>query len=111
MHVYDSKERRNPITKGGNASCRHALVQAACHGRHRPHISKVLRPRQQGQDRKVIAHAWRAQLRLYGSTACWPYKKRDHVAIVAMAPHRVADDAQAGTDAVGSSDDSCFIAG
>lgn len=80
-----SRERKGPITKGGNSFCRHVLVQTAWHCRYRPHVSKVLRTRQQGQPADVIAHAWKAQLRLYRLYHRLAYKKPHQVAIVAMA--------------------------
>lgn len=80
-----SRERKGPITKGGNSFCRHVLVQAAWHCRYRPHVSKVLRARQQGQPADVVTHAWKAQLRLYRLYHRLAYKKAHQVAIVAMA--------------------------
>jgi transposase len=78
-------ERKGHITKGGNSFCRHVLVQAAWHCRYRPHVSKVLADRQRGQPRDAIAHAWKAQLRLYRLYHRLAYKKPHQVAIVAMA--------------------------
>lgn len=84
-HSSGSRERKGHITKGGNSFCRHVLVQAAWHGRYRPHISKVLQARQRGQPHEIIAHAWKAQLRLYRTYGKLAYKKPHQVAVVAMA--------------------------
>ena len=84
-HSSGSRERKGPITKGGNSYCRHVLVQAAWHCRYRPHVSKVLATRQQGQPPDVIAHAWKAQLRLFRSYRRFAYRKPHQVAVVAMA--------------------------
>jgi transposase len=84
-HSSGSRERKGAITKGGNAFCRHVLVQAAWHCRYRPHISRQLSDRQRGQPATVIAQAWKAQLRLYRKYRMLAYKKPHQVAIVAMA--------------------------
>lgn len=78
-------QRKGSITKGGNSFCRHVLVQAAWHCRYRPHVGKALRVRQRGQSHDVIAHAWKAQLRLFRLYHRLAYKKPHQVAIVAMA--------------------------
>ena len=84
-HSSGTRERKGSITKGGNSFCRHVLVQAAWHSRYRPHVSEKLRKRQRGQPHEVIAHAWKAQLRLYRLYNRLAYKKPHQVAIVAMA--------------------------
>lgn len=88
-HSSGSRERKGPITKGGNSFCRHVLVQAAWHCRYRPHVSKPLAQRQHGQPHAAKAHAWKAQLRLYRLYHRLAYKKPHQVAVVAMAREMV----------------------
>jgi len=88
-HSSGSRERKGPITKGGNSFCRHVLVQAAWHCRYRPHVSKALAVRQKTQPHEVIAHAWKSQLRLYRLYHRLAYKKPHQVAVVAMAREMV----------------------
>lgn len=88
-HSSGSRERKGPITKGGNSFCRHVLVQAAWHCRYRPHVSKPLAKRQKGQPHEVKAHTWKAQLRLYRLYHRLAYKKPHQVAVVAMAREMV----------------------
>lgn len=64
-HSSGDSHRRGPIKKSGNSRCRHVLVQAAWHYRHRPALGKELKRRQQGQPPHVVAHAWKAQHRLF----------------------------------------------
>lgn len=59
------RRRLGSITKAGNAHCRHILLQAAWSYRHRPGVGAALKRRQAGQDPSVIAHAWKAQHRLF----------------------------------------------
>jgi transposase len=54
------------ITKTGNGACRRTLVEAAHHYRRAPAVGLKLRGRQEGQPEAVVAHAWRAQVRLCG---------------------------------------------
>ncbi|HEY1276568.1 MAG TPA: IS110 family transposase [Thermoleophilaceae bacterium] len=61
----DEKRRQGSITKAGPKHSRRLLVQAAKHAYRRPSISDELRRRQEGQDPRVIAVAWRAQQRLH----------------------------------------------
>jgi len=60
----DERRRQGSITKAGPTHARRLLVEAAHHYRHRPAIGETLARRQQGQDPRVIAIAWRAQQRL-----------------------------------------------
>ena len=53
------------ITRTGSGRCRRILVEAAWNNRHRPHVSKALEARLEGQPPAVRAHAWRAQQRLH----------------------------------------------
>ena len=61
----DRKRRQGAITKAGPGHARRLLVEAAHHYRRQPAIGVTLARRQQGQDPRVIAVAWRAQRRLY----------------------------------------------
>jgi transposase len=61
----DEKRRQGAITKAGSKHARRLLVEAAHHYAHPPRIGEPLRRRQQGQDPRVVAVAWRAQRRLY----------------------------------------------
>lgn len=57
--------RTGPMTGAGNARVRGLLIEVAWHYIHRPTPSKTLVRRQAGQPPEVIAHAWKAQTRLY----------------------------------------------
>jgi transposase len=61
----DEKRRQGQITKAGPKHSRRLLVEAAKHAWRRPRISEELRARQEGQDPRVCAVAWRAQTRLH----------------------------------------------
>lgn len=84
-HSSGLRERRGSITKAGNGHCRHILVQAAWHYRHRPAISGALQQRQRGQPAPVIAHAWKAQHRLYTLYHRLAAHRPHQVAVVATA--------------------------
>ena len=79
------QERRGPITKAGNAHCRHILVQAAWAYRHQPRVGATLAVRQRGQPPAVVAHAWKAQHRLHKLSRHLAYRKGHQVAVVAVA--------------------------
>jgi transposase len=64
-HTSDTKRRQGAITKAGPGHARRLLVEAAWHYRHRPAVGLTLARRQEGQDPKVIAIAWRAQQRVH----------------------------------------------
>jgi transposase len=64
-HSSGERERRGALTKAGNAHVRHVLVQAAWCYRHVPRVGKRQQQRQAGQSAPVVAHAWKAQHRLY----------------------------------------------
>jgi transposase len=53
--------------------------------RHRPQIRVDLKRRQQGQPPAVITHAWKAQQRLHARFNHLSYRKRPHIAVVAVA--------------------------
>ncbi len=80
-----SRERRGSITKTGNARCRHVVVQAAWSYRHRPALSRDLQARQEGQPAAVVAHAWKAQQRLYKRLQRLRARKHPNVAVTAVA--------------------------
>ena len=79
------RERKGSITKAGNRHCRHVLVQAAWSYHHRPASSVDLKRRQAGQPPAVIAHAWKAQQRLYHRYNHLAYRKRPQIGVVAVA--------------------------
>jgi transposase len=84
-HSSGDRERRGPITKAGNSHCRHVLVQAAWHYRHRPAVGGRLKTRQRGQPPEVIGHAWKAQHRLYTLFHRIASRKSSRIAVVAVA--------------------------
>ncbi len=84
-HSSGTRNRKGPITKAGNGHCRHILVQAAWHYRHRPAVGTALRKRQEGKPASVIAHAWKAQHRLYKLYHRLAHKKPTQIAVVATA--------------------------
>jgi transposase len=61
----DSNRRQGKITKAGPPHARRLLVEAAHHYRRHPFVGETLARRQEGQDPRVIAVAWRAQRRLH----------------------------------------------
>ena len=79
------RTRLGSITKAGNRHCRHVLVQAAWSSRHRPQTSVDLKRRQQGQPPAVITQAWKAQQRRHQRFNHLTYRKRAHIAVVAVA--------------------------
>jgi transposase len=79
------RERRGSITKAGNTHCRHVLVQAGWSYRHRPAVGVPLKKRQRGQPPQVIAHAWKAQHRLYKLFQRVAARRGPQVAAVAVA--------------------------
>lgn len=81
----DEKRRQGQITKAGSVHARRLLVEAAHHYRHRPAIGVALRNRQQGQDPRVIAIAWRAQLRLSRRWSDLRERRRKPAGVVAIA--------------------------
>lgn len=80
-----TQRHQGRITKAGNGRCRRLLVEAAWHYRHQPAVSGRLAKRQVGQPVEVIAHAWKAQLRLY--KLFWKLAQRGDArkAVVAVA--------------------------
>ena len=64
-HTTDQKRRLGAITKAGSSHARRLLVEAAWHYRRLPATGTTLARRQHGIDERVIAIAWRAQVRLH----------------------------------------------
>jgi transposase len=64
-HTSNEKRRQGAITKAGPKHARRLLVEATHHYARAPAVGEPLRRRQQGQDPRVVAIAWRAQRRLH----------------------------------------------
>lgn len=84
-HSSGGRERRGAITKAGNSRCRHVLVQAAWCARRPPRRSALLTRRQHGQSPAVVAHAWKAQHRLYTLFHRIAARRPTQIAAVAVA--------------------------
>ena len=84
-HTSDTKRRQGSITKAGSVHARRLLVEAAHHYRHHPAIGDGLARRQQGQDPRVIAVAWRAQRRLHQRWQVLAGQRRKPAGVVAIA--------------------------
>jgi transposase len=84
-HSSGDRERRGGITKAGNSHCRHVLLQAAWSYRHPPQLGTSLKARQRGQPAVVIAHAWKAQHRLYKRYHRIAHRRPSQIAVVAVA--------------------------
>jgi transposase len=81
----ESTKGNRKITKAGNAFCRHVLVQAAWNYSKPPRLSAALRKRQDGVPAWVVAHAWKAQTRLYKRFHQLAARKERAVAATAVA--------------------------
>jgi transposase len=83
---YSSGEhvRRGQITKSGNEEVRRLMIEAAWNNTHPPQTGRALMRRMKGQDPAVLAHALRAQRRLY---ATWRKlgPRNPKLAVTAMA--------------------------
>jgi transposase len=77
-------QSRGRITKTGNGEVRRLMLEAAWNNTHPPRLGVVVQRRQMGQDPAVVAHAWRAQQRLYRT---WRNlaSKSPKLAVTAMA--------------------------
>jgi transposase len=64
---------------------RRLLVEAAHHYRHQPAVAAAVARRQQGQDPRVIAVAWRAQRRLHQRWQVLAGQRRKPAGVVAIA--------------------------
>jgi transposase len=81
----DTRRRQGSITKAGPGHARRLLVEAAHHYRYGPRIGQALARRQQDQDPRVIAIAWRAQRRLHQRWAHLHHQRRKPSGVVAIA--------------------------
>jgi transposase len=81
----DQRRRQGSITKAGPGHARRLLIEAAHHYRRRPAIGAALARRQQGQDPRVIAIAWRAQRRLDQRWRHLRDQRRKPTTVVAIA--------------------------
>ena len=77
--------RLGAITKTGNSHCRRVLVEAAWKYLGKPAVSKILKARQAGQPPEVIAHAWKAQVRLHKTFVGVSARRGRPKAVVATA--------------------------
>ena len=84
------RRRQGAITKTGNAACRRTLVEAAHHYRCAPAVGEQLRGRQEGQPEAVVAHAWRAQVRLCGRFAHLKGQHKKTVVVVTAVARELA---------------------
>jgi len=84
---YTSADRRvqGQITKAGPTHARRLLVEAAHHYRRVPRVSLELAARQNGQDPRVVAVAWRAQRRLHQRWTHLAGTRGKHTGTVAVA--------------------------
>lgn len=86
VEEYSSGERvrRGHVSKAGNSEVRRLVIEAAWNNTHAPKLGEPLRRRQKEQEPAVVAHAWRAQERLY---ATWRKlaPRSPKVAVTAMA--------------------------
>jgi transposase len=84
----DQKRRQGSITKAGPTHARRLLVEAAHHYRYAPNIGQTLAARQDGQDPRIIAIAWRAQRRLHQRWQHLRGHRRKPSGVVAIAVAR-----------------------
>jgi len=84
----DAIRRQGAITRAGPSHARRLLVEASYHYRFKPAIGVKLARRQEGQDPRVIAVAWRAQRRLYQRWAHLRFRRRKPACVVAIAVAR-----------------------
>lgn len=84
-HSSGERQRRGSITKAGNSYVRHVLVQAAWSYRFAPKVGLALKKRQEGQDPRVVAHAWKAQHRAHKVFRRLSATRPPQIAVVAVA--------------------------
>jgi transposase len=84
----DLKRRQGSITKAGPGHARRLLVEAAHHYRYQPRVGQALARRQEGQDPRVVAIAWRAQQRLHQRWTHLHGQRRKPSGVVAIAVAR-----------------------
>lgn len=82
------RRRQGSITKSGSGHARRLLVEAAWHYRHRPHRSKALRSRQEGQPAEAVAVSWAAQQRLHRTWKRLDERRGKRRTVVAVAAAR-----------------------
>lgn len=84
-HSTGRYRHQGGITKAGSDRVRRILIEAAWHYQHKPRVGVELRRRQMGQPPEVIAHSWKAQVRLHRQY--WKIgRAKDHrTAVVAVA--------------------------
>ncbi|HXV04415.1 MAG TPA: transposase [Solirubrobacterales bacterium] len=71
----DEKRRLGAITKAGPSHARRLLVEAVHHYARLPRVGREVRRRQEGQDPRVCAVAWRAQRRLHARWSHLRYRR------------------------------------
>jgi transposase len=81
----DTKRRQGSITKAGPGHARRLPTEAAHHYRHAPTTGATLAERQNGQDPRIIAIAWRAQRRLLQRWTHLHRQRRKPAGVVAIA--------------------------
>jgi transposase len=84
-HSSGDRQRKGSITKAGNSYCRHVLVQAAWCNRLSPRVGIALKRRQHGQPAAIVAHARKAQHRLYRLFRRLETRRNRGIATVAVA--------------------------
>jgi len=84
-HTSGDRRVLGPITKCGNAHCRHVLTEAAWHYRLKPLVSEAMQKRQEHQSKEVQLIAWKAQLRLHKRFRQLAVRKKSVVAVTAIA--------------------------
>lgn len=87
-HTSDTKRRQGSITKAGSAHGRRLLVEAAHHYRHAPAVGTTVARRQEGQDPRAVAIAWRAQRRLHQRWQVLRVARNKPAGVVAIATAR-----------------------
>lgn len=81
----DERRRQGKITKAGPGHARRLLVEAAHHYRGEPRVGAALARRQAAQNPRVVAIAWRAQLRLNQRWRHLRCERHKPVGVVAIA--------------------------
>jgi transposase len=87
-HSSGQQRRLGAITKSGSRHARRLLVAAAWHYRRAPAKGAALRRRQDGQDPRVIAIAWKAQQRLHRTWRRLDHQRGKRRTLVAVAVAR-----------------------
>jgi transposase len=82
--------KRGALTKTGNGHVRRALIEAAWHYRHRPHVGSRLKKRRRGQPAGAVALAERAQQRLCKRRARLSYRGKEPNKVTAAIARELA---------------------